>query len=127
MSQLLSFIKVSRMNAGWNTPKKRQSPQRNPKVQMRVFFVTWVLKFQSVISAEKNKYILTEIYLRFLKVELTKFAYQVLKIHVVLKWIHKKENLNDVSLFFKSTKEEVKLCGLRGSTRMKILLMILFF
>ena len=90
------------MNAGWNTPKKRQSPQRNPKVQMRVFFVAWVLKFQSVISAEKNKYILTEIYLRFLKVELTKFAYQVLKIHVVLKWIHKKE--------LKTTKEEVKLC-----------------
>ena len=52
MSQLLNIIKVSRMNAGRNTPKKPQSPQRNPKVQMRVFFVAWVLKFQSVISAD---------------------------------------------------------------------------
>ena len=47
------------MNAGRITLKKRQSPQKNPKVQMRVF-VAWVLKFHSVISAEKNKYSLTE-------------------------------------------------------------------
>ena len=35
--------------------QKAQSPQRNPKVQMRVFFVAWVLNF-----GWKNKYILTE-------------------------------------------------------------------
>ena len=41
--------------------KKQQSLRRNPKIQMRAVFVPFIsLKFQSVISAEKNKYISTE-------------------------------------------------------------------
>ena len=40
--------------------KMRQRPQRNPEVQMRVFFVALAIKFKLVISAEKAKYISTE-------------------------------------------------------------------
>ena len=63
--------------------KKWQHPQRNPKVQMRVIFVTLVLKFQSVISVDRTSTFRPKIYFkRSLKVELTKFAHQVLKIHL---------------------------------------------
>ena len=33
---------------------ERKTPKKHPKVPMRVFFVALVLKFQSVISAERT-------------------------------------------------------------------------
>ena len=84
--------KLSHMNAGWKnsslTPNK--SGKLRLQVQMCAVFVTLILKFQSVISAERTSII----YFNLKGLELTKFAKQIFwKYILMLNWIHKMENL----------------------------------
>ena len=81
-NRLNAVTKLSRMNAGRKnsslTPKSQQSPQ----LQMRTVFVALILKFQSLILAERT----SNFDLKELK--LTKFAWQTFwKYLLVLNWI----------------------------------------